>query len=792
MTGVMIQTAFLVIMIIAVQKLLGDKLHAYVRYSLWMLVVLRLIIPVNFIDSSFSILRFAEAIQLSDTVWKGIDLQGADAARQADAVNGQEASLKDILQPAGAGIDTENFLSTKNSENTTVDKAGMRAGDSRRTDNAMRADGATLKEDDAVQRMDMKRLQRAVTEAYLSGTINRIWHGIWLTGSLFVGGFLGFSHLRFQRRLRKTGVVCKKGPVNVVTKIRVPVYRVKGLETPCLVGLVYPAIYIGTDIDTASDHFRYAVIHEEVHYLHQDHVWAFVRAVLITVYWFNPFVWAAAVLSLRDGEIACDYGTVQRLGKEERLAYGEMLLALSGTRRGRRIYSYGTMLRPRRSELKERIMRLAQKNDSKVWAGVLAVFIMVIPVGCAFTGESDISGVKTILLVNEAGKASTDTPANEAADESDDGNTETSGETSPEADEPQLGYPARIEPKPAEVSGETLCGADGPQLDYAGRLVTSDDVTFVFHDIIIFHDYFGLIVYDLGNRDILRSLDLASIGCDMTQGDDVCQVAVSEDGTTVWLHPMSKDYMYRYEVEENLLYQESIAETFQKDLEAEELFDHYMTTEDEAGGLWHSNYLYEEYKDEQGLHNAYIYLWASENNDITDDVDYKLMLRNLNCAWDDMQFMLFQEDAIEGFPYSSPYDIHNMVEIIYDEPCVYNRVSDVFGERIHPVTGEVRVHDGIDYAAAEGTSIVAAADGEVYETGYSAEHGNYVVLLHINGDMTYYCHCREIAAKEGEQVKRGDKIATVGKTGQATGSFLHFALSRDGKFINPQEHMRAE
>ena len=467
-------------------------------------------------------------------------------------------------------------------------------------------------------------------------------------------------------------------------------------------------------------------------------------------------------------------------------------MALSKTSRRRRIYSYGTMLRPRKTELKERILRLTQKNDSRVWAGVLAVFIMIIAVGCAFTDEPDISGDKTILLVNEAGKASTDTTANEAADETDDGNTGISEEGLPETDEPQSDYPRSIEPKPAEVSRETLCGADGPHLDYAGRLVTSDDITFIFRDIIIFHDYFGLIVYDLGNGNILRSLDLASIGCDMTQGDDACQVAVSADGQTVWLHPMSKDYMYRYEVEENLLYQESIAETFEKDLEAEELFDHYMAVEDEIGGSWHSNYLYEEYKDEQGLHNAYIYLWASNDSDASDITDYKLTLRNLRCTWDDMLFMLFQEDTAAGFPYSSPYDVHNMVEIIYDKPCYYNRTSDTFGERIHPITGEVRVHDGIDYAADEGTSIVAAADGEVYETGYSAEHGNYVVLLHINGDMTYYCHCREIVAKEGEQVKRGDKIATVGKTGQATGSFLHFALSRDGKFIDPQEHMRAE
>lgn len=820
MVGVMIQTAFLVIAILAVQKIFGAKLHAYVRYGLWLLIAVRLMIPVNLIDSPFSMLQAAETIRLSDAVRESMDLQRKDSSGQADVSGGQEMSLENILQSVSVGIDAEKVSLMENTEGTAADVAEIGASDAGQTDYALRADGAALKEDAAVRRMDMKRLQSAVTKAYLSGMISKICHAIWFAGSLLVGGVLGVSHFRFRRRLRKTRVAYKKGLPNIVRKTRVPVYFVKGLETPCLVGLIQPAIYIGTDIDTISDHFRYAVVHEEVHYLHRDHIWAFVRAVLVAVYWFHPFVWIAAAFSVKDGEIACDYGTIRRLGKEERFAYGEMLLALSGTRRGKRIYSYGTMLRPGRSELKERILRLTQKNGSRVWAGILAVLLMVIVAGCAFTGAAEIDNDKTILLVNEADKDVTDMASDEKIDAADGDETEISGESSSEEGGPQPGNGEGIIAKPAEISEETHFGVDGPHLDYAGGMGTDEGSR------IIFHDYFGLIVYDLNKREIVRSLDLVYIGCDKTQGDDYCETAVSADGHTVWLHPISKEYMYRYEVEENLLYQEQIEETFAKELETEELFDRYVTvlTVEQPSAGWHSNYLYEEYKDEQGLHNAYIYLYAPGNSDITDDADYKLVLRNLNCVWDDMLFMLFQEDintgkgasaqvgeelipnttgptdntedragqtedAAERFPYSSPYDINNAVKIIYEEPCVYNRISDVFGERIHPITGAIRVHDGIDYAADEGTSIVAVADGEVYETGYSAEHGNYVVLLHMNGDMTYYCHCQGVTVKEADQVKRGDKIATVGQTGQATGPHLHFALSRDGKFVNPQDYM---
>ena len=844
MIGVMIQTAFLVIAILAVQKLLGDKLHAYVRYGLWLLVVLRLVIPVNFIDSPLSMLQITETIQLSNVSEQNADLQRTDSAGLADTLNEQETSPENTLQSTNMGIDAKNVLPIENAENIVTDAVEIGVSDSRQTDNTLQTDDADQKESDAARRIDAKRIQGAVTEAYLSGTINKIAYVIWLTGSLLVGGFLGFSHFRFHRKLRHVRTAYPSDCANAGKMTGIPVYRVKNLESPCLVGLVHPAICIGTDTDTDSDYFRYAITHEEVHYLHRDYLWAFVRAVLVAVYWFHPFVWIAAAHSVRDGEIACDYGTVRRLGKEERLAYGETLLTLSQVKRGKRVYSYGTMLRPSKSELKRRILRLTQANGSRAWAGILAVLVMGVAAGCAFTGASKIDGGQEILMVNEDGKDSVDEAADDGNTVVDSGDTRDENEGSnekvnlPDNEDTYNMEPRQLEAKPAEISGDTPFGVEGPRLDYAGGMGTEKGSR------IIFHDYFGLIVYDLSNREIVRSLDLASIGCDMTQGDDYCKVVVSADGETVWLHPISKRYMYRYEVEKNLLYQEPLVKTLELDLEAEELFDRHLnlsmepeyTDENTDWSSWHSNYLYEQYKDEQGLHNAYIYLYASPGN-ISDTIDYKLMLRNLNCVWDDMVFILFEEDANvpdseeipieeEHFSYDPtiqdsadipeeikherfqadqtdrasetadadgfPYNYHgNVVDvgITYDKPCNYTRISNVFGGRAHPITGEVLLHEGIDYAAAEGTDIWAAADGVVYETGFSAKYGNYVVLYHINGDMTYYCHCQGIIANKDAQVKRGEKIATVGRTGRATGSFLHFALSKNGAFVNPEDNM---
>ncbi len=129
---------------------------------------------------------------------------------------------------------------------------------------------------------------------------------------------------------------------------------------------------------------------------------------------------------------------------------------------------------------------------------------------------------------------------------------------------------------------------------------------------------------------------------------------------------------------------------------------------------------------------------------------------------------------------------HSDELILYSYPLEYSRISDDFGTRIHPFTKEEKFHSGIDFAADQGTPITAAADGSVVSTGYDADCGNYIILRHGNGDMTYYACCETILLKEGSDVKRGEQIATVGSTGRSTGYHLHFAVSREGSFVRPE------
>lgn len=118
-------------------------------------------------------------------------------------------------------------------------------------------------------------------------------------------------------------------------------------------------------------------------------------------------------------------------------------------------------------------------------------------------------------------------------------------------------------------------------------------------------------------------------------------------------------------------------------------------------------------------------------------------------------------------------------------PLEGGRLTDGFGWRYHPITGNLDFHYGDDYAAAEGTEIIAAADGVVTTAGTHNSYGNYIIIEHSSQLSTLYAHCSKLLVDAGDSVSAGDVIALVGMTGEATGPHLHFEVIGDGVRYNP-------
>lgn len=112
-----------------------------------------------------------------------------------------------------------------------------------------------------------------------------------------------------------------------------------------------------------------------------------------------------------------------------------------------------------------------------------------------------------------------------------------------------------------------------------------------------------------------------------------------------------------------------------------------------------------------------------------------------------------------------------------------------FGPRISPFTGRRQHHAGIDIAAAIGADIVAPAAGRVVFVGRKGPLGNAVVVEHGFGVRTLYGHAKEIYVKIGQELKRGDVLASVGNTGRSTGPHVHYVVEVNGKSRNPLDYI---
>jgi murein DD-endopeptidase MepM/ murein hydrolase activator NlpD len=121
-------------------------------------------------------------------------------------------------------------------------------------------------------------------------------------------------------------------------------------------------------------------------------------------------------------------------------------------------------------------------------------------------------------------------------------------------------------------------------------------------------------------------------------------------------------------------------------------------------------------------------------------------------------------------------------------PLNYRRISSFFANsRFHPILRTYRPHHGVDYAASEGTPVVAVADGVVEYAGWKGGYGRFIQVRHDRNHATRYGHLNRFAAsvRSGARVKQGEKIGYVGHTGLATGPHLHYEFVENGRSVNP-------
>lgn len=124
------------------------------------------------------------------------------------------------------------------------------------------------------------------------------------------------------------------------------------------------------------------------------------------------------------------------------------------------------------------------------------------------------------------------------------------------------------------------------------------------------------------------------------------------------------------------------------------------------------------------------------------------------------------------------------------KPLKSYTITSPFGMRTHPISGKLKMHEGVDMAAPQGTPIYAAKSGKVTRTSYQeGGAGYYVSINHGDGFTSVYMHMTHYIVKPGQYVSAGQVIGYVGSTGGSTGPHLHFGIAYKGTYVNPMKYI---
>ena len=339
MKEILLTSSALILALLALRQLFRRTVSRRMQYALWLLVLVRLLVPVNVGTLAHNVLSAAAPVQA--VVEERLDtpvlyVQDGTERRPAQLLPGKESQGDPQSPPSDAA------------QSAPADEYSI------------------------------------VTPTYRTVTLSEALTYVWYAGMAGVGAWFLFTNLRFARALRKARTPYR------VEGCRYPVYLVSALPSPCLFGVLRPAVYLNEKALQSPDALRFVLAHEQTHARHLDPLWSLLRGVCLTVYWFDPLVWLAAVLSREDCELACDEGTLRALGADERTAYGKALLALVPVcdKPQNPLLGATTMTSGKRS-LKERITRIAENRQAKAAAVFAVVALAALVCAVSFTGAPD-------------------------------------------------------------------------------------------------------------------------------------------------------------------------------------------------------------------------------------------------------------------------------------------------------------------------------------------------------------------------------------------------------------------
>ena len=479
----LISSCVLIAAVIAVRAIFGSKMRAGLRYGLWALVLIRLLVPGTFVKSPVSI---GAAAERSEIVRDYEALRGVDAIERTDS--GDIRMLKYTLDASGLPVapaqttvsptvgSAATYVPATASAESETPESGVPATEAPAT--PVPAAPIITATDDPGGKTTAVPVVASVVHNAETGRYERMQHTmriqdillrVWLIGAAAAAAVFIFTNIRFYVRLRsrrrKLDIDCPR-----------PVFAVDGLTSSCL---FLGTVYISSNTAKDEKQLRFVLEHELAHYRHGDHIFALLRCAAIALHWYNPLVWLAAELSRRDSELFADAGAISRLGEDSREGYGLTLIELSANRPlATPILSAATAMTNGKRELRRRVVSIAQKGKKGLFISLAALLVVLIAFGCAIGGSGRTADQDT----------PTEAPASEVP-------------TDKPTDKPTM--------EPAASTDEPAADPD---------IVVFEDPAFE----AAFREKYG-VTGDIRKADLLQYTELDLSGCGLTNIKDVAK-----------------------------------------------------------------------------------------------------------------------------------------------------------------------------------------------------------------------------------------------------------------------------
>jgi len=593
---------------------------------------------------------------------------------------------------------------------------------------------------------------------------------IWLSGAILSFMIKIISYLVFLIKIHKHSEIISCPAVQAYTNRNIKTRVSNTICSPLMIGIIRPTLLL-PKTNITPEQLDNVLAHEMTHLKRNDILYKWFVSIVKCVHWFNPAIYFINRQINIDCEISCDLLVVREMDEQDKKGYVETILSLL-THNNSKGIPLTTGMTGNKKTLKKRFSMIKKKlNPNKkvaIISGIIAVLILAITLFASgilngtflktdnnsimelntdkssgndfnllFVGLDNDNRADTIMLltVKENGIKGLSIPRNTIFGEkmiSDILATENGDQELIDTIKTTLSVPIHYYAKMNLSAVKEI-------VDNVGGIDFEVPMDMVYEDPY---------------QDLHINLKK---GVHTLNGEGVCQLLQFRRG-----YPEGD--LSRIQLHQQFI-KEFIKQKLSKDNidKAPEIFK-------VISGNIKTNYPISNLKQDMKIISA-----INSNNIIFETISGRVTIHN--------EMSVYEPDVDNQA--SSDMLTNNINSFIW--PSESTTISNGFGKRVHPITGEEKTHNGIDISAPENSLVVSSIQGKVIDTGFDNKFGNYIIIENDNGVRCYYGHLSSVEVAKGDKVKGNTVVGKVGKTGTATGANLHFEIQINGEYKDPEQ-----